>query len=97
VAQAYAALVGVITSGEGSGMIAKQAGDALLHAAEDMLHAYQDGHVDDALKRVDQMQKKVDQFAGKGQIASDAEAASIQQAITAFANAMQRAGPSGGG
>ncbi|HEX9311825.1 MAG TPA: protein kinase [Actinomycetota bacterium] len=88
VAQALADLTEVVTAGEQQGEVDKGAGDDILHRAQDVVRASQDGHDDDAAKKLSDLDRKVDELAQKGKIASPERADAIRAAIARLAAAL---------
>jgi hypothetical protein len=87
---AHANLVEVVTAGLQQGSI-EPAGEDLLHQAEEVLRAVQEGHGDDAGKKLEDLERKSDELIEKGKI-SPAAAGEVRQAVAQFSSAVERAG-----
>ena len=88
VVQALADLTEVVTEGERQGEVDQGAGDDILHRAEDVVRASQDGHTEEAAKKLSDLDRKVDELAQKGKIASPERADAIRAAIARLAAAL---------
>ncbi len=88
VAQALADLTNVVTEGERQGEVDHGAGDDILHRAQDAARASQDGHSEDAAKKLSELDRKVDELVEKGKITSEGRADAIREAIAALAGAL---------
>src|SRR6266536_1350773 len=90
VSVAMANLTEVITTGQRQGTI-DQGGEDLLHQAEDVVRAVQEGHADDARKKFEELEHKADALIGEGKISPQAVGA-VRQALAQFDSATQRSG-----
>ena len=90
VSVAMANLTEVITTGQRQGMI-DQGGEDLLHQAEDVVRAVQEGHADDARKKFEELEHKADELIDEGKISPQAVGA-VRQALAQFDSATQRSG-----
>lgn len=87
---ALANLSEVVTAGERQGTI-DPAAEALLHQAEDVVRAVEEGHGDDARKKLEELERKVDELIRDGKI-SAAAAGGVRQAIAELGGAVERSG-----
>src|SRR6266498_1654717 len=87
---AMANLTEVITTGQRQGTI-DQGGEDLLHQAEDVVRAVQEGHADDARKKFEELEHKADELIDEGKISPQAVGA-VRQALAQFDSATQRSG-----
>ncbi len=83
-------LTEVITTGQRQGTI-DQGGEDLLHQAEDVVRAVQEGHADDARKKFEELEHKADELIDEGKISPQAVGA-VRQALAQFDSATQRSG-----
>src|SRR6266536_1434108 len=90
VSVAMANLTEVITTGQRQGTI-DQGGEDLLHQAEDVVRAVQEGHADDARKKFEELEHKADELIDEGKISPQAVGA-VRQALAQFDSATQRSG-----
>ena len=67
------------------------AGNQILHGAQDIVRTAQDGHVDDALHKLSDLQKMVDELVQTGKITSASRAAAIRNAVHALGQTLQTA------
>ena len=81
-------LAAVLRQGVSSGAISDKATQDVLHHAGDALHDYQEGKLDDALKKLSDLDSKIDQAAQHGDVSAD-YAAQLKQAVDTLAAAMQ--------
>jgi hypothetical protein len=88
VSAAMANLTQVITSGQRQGTI-DQAGEDLLHQAEDVMRAVQEGHPGQVRKKLKDLAHTADELIDKGKISPPA-ASAVRQALTQFETAAQR-------
>jgi ribosomal protein S20 len=77
----------VITTGQRQGTI-DQAAEDLLHGAEDVIRAVEEGHADDAREKLADLDHKADELIRKGKISPPA-AAQVRQALAQFDSAVQ--------
>jgi hypothetical protein len=87
---ALATLREVIMAGERQGTIDPAAED-LLHQAEDVVRAVQEGHGDDVGKKLKELERKVDELTREGKISPSA-ASGVRQAVVQFSGAVERSG-----
>jgi hypothetical protein len=94
---ALANLTAVVTAARQQGTVDQEAED-LLHQADDLANALQEGHKDEdngkgkeAGKKVAELERKVEELIGKGNIRPPATT-QIQQAVAQLALAVQQAG-----
>jgi Protein kinase domain len=80
---ALANLRQVILAGQQQGTI-DPAGEDLLHQAEDVVRAAQEGHGNDLGKRLEELERKVDELIREGKISPSA-AGGVRQAVTRLA------------
>jgi serine/threonine protein kinase len=85
---AVANLANVLSQGVSAGAISDKAAQDVLHQVGDAVHAYQDGKLDDALKKLSDLEAKIDKAAQHGDV-SAAYAGDLKQAVEALAAAMQ--------
>jgi serine/threonine-protein kinase len=85
---AVANLANVLSQGVSAGAISDKAAQDVLHQVGDAVHAYQDGKLDDALKKLSDLDAKIDKAAQHGDV-SAAYAGDLKQAVEALAAAMQ--------
>src|SRR6266542_2093365 len=78
------------TTAQRQGMI-DQGGEDLLHQAEDVVRAVQEGHADDARKKFEELEHKADELIDEGKISPQAVGA-VRQALAQFDSATQRSG-----
>jgi hypothetical protein len=88
VSVAMANLTQVVTTGQRQGTI-DQAGEDLLHQAEEVVRAVQDGHENGTRKRVRELEHKAEELIRDGSISPQA-AGAVRQAVAQFADAVQR-------
>ncbi|MDP9342611.1 MAG: Stk1 family PASTA domain-containing Ser/Thr kinase [Actinomycetota bacterium] len=81
-------LANVLSRGVSSGAISDKAAQDVLHHAADAVHDYQEGKLDDALKKLSDLAGKIAQAVQHGDISS-AYAGQLTQAVQALATAMQ--------
>jgi eukaryotic-like serine/threonine-protein kinase len=87
---ALANLSEVIMAGERQGTIDPAAED-LLHRAEDFVRAVDEGHGDDARKKLKELERRADELIREGKI-SAAAAGEVRQAVAQLGNAVERSG-----
>jgi hypothetical protein len=85
---ALANLSETIMAGERQGTIDPAAED-LLHQAEDLVRAIDEGHGDDAQKKLKELERKVDELIREGKISASA-AGKVRQAVAQLAKAVER-------
>ncbi len=90
VSAAMANLTEVVTSGQRQGTI-DQAGEDLLHQAEDVVRAVQEEHADDVRKKLKELEHQADELIRKGRISPQA-AGPVRQALAQFETAVRRSG-----
>ncbi len=83
-------LTEVVTSGQRQGTI-DQAGEDLLHQAEDVVRAVQEEHADDVRKKLKELEHQADELIRKGRISPQA-AGPVRQALAQFETAVRRSG-----
>jgi serine/threonine-protein kinase len=87
---ALANLRQVILAGQQQGTI-DPAGEDLLHQAEDVVRAVQEGHGDDAGKKLEELGRKVDELIREGKVSPSA-AGEVREAVTRFSQEVQGSG-----
>jgi hypothetical protein len=87
---ALANLTAAVTAGQQQGIVDKGAED-LLHQAQEVLDAVQEGKAEDARKKLDDVERKTDELIEKGKIRG-AAAGRVRQAVAQFSTALPRSG-----
>jgi serine/threonine protein kinase len=86
---ALANLTEVLTAGTMEGSVSAQAYDDLVHKAQDVVAALQDGNVGEAQKKLGELEEKTDGFIANGEI-GPAAADRVRQAVAEFGKAAER-------
>jgi hypothetical protein len=90
VSAAMANLTEVVATGQRQGTIDEAAED-LLHQAEDVVGAVQDGDTGEVREKLKDLERKADELIRKGQISEQATGA-VRQALAQFETAVRRSG-----
>jgi hypothetical protein len=86
---ALANLTEVLTEGTMEGSVSPRAYDGLVHKAQDVVAALQDGHVDEARKKLDELEGKTEEFIADGEI-GPAAAGRVRRAVADFSKVAER-------